>query len=75
MMNLVFKLESHAFNDDEMIPKKYTCDGENISPPLKWKDMSWQNQYSWEDVKDKKKVDDLSLSSNYNIRWAYLQKC
>lgn len=34
---MVFKLESIAFNDNESIPKKYTCDGENLSPPLKWK--------------------------------------
>lgn len=27
---------SKAFKQGEMIPKKYTCDGENISPPLAW---------------------------------------
>ena len=31
-----FKLESTAFPNGGEIPKKYTCDGENISPPLKW---------------------------------------
>ena len=30
------KLTSSAFEDGGMIPAKYTCDGENISPPLKW---------------------------------------
>ncbi|HEY0544021.1 MAG TPA: YbhB/YbcL family Raf kinase inhibitor-like protein [Pyrinomonadaceae bacterium] len=30
------KLTSSAFADGEMIPAKYTCDGENVSPPLKW---------------------------------------
>ncbi len=25
-----------AFDDGGMIPEKYTCDGENISPPLNW---------------------------------------
>ncbi len=30
------KVESAAFAHEGMIPKKYTCDGENISPPLKW---------------------------------------
>ncbi len=30
------KLTSSAFKDGEMIPPKYTCDGENISPPLNW---------------------------------------
>lgn len=29
-------LTSQAFNEKEAIPSKYTCDGENISPPLQW---------------------------------------
>ncbi len=29
-------LTSTAFHDGELIPKKFTCDGENISPALKW---------------------------------------
>lgn len=29
-------LRSSAFNDGDMIPRKYTCDGSNISPPLTW---------------------------------------
>ena len=33
-MNMV--VESPAFRAGDMIPAKYTCDGENISPPLKW---------------------------------------
>jgi len=28
------KISSAAFKDGEMMPKKYTADGENISPPL-----------------------------------------
>ncbi len=35
-----FKLESPAFPNNGDIPKKYTCDGENISPPLKWSGIS-----------------------------------
>ena len=27
---------SSAFEEADMIPSKYTCDGENISPPLQW---------------------------------------
>lgn len=27
---------SSAFNDGTIIPKKFTCDGENVSPELKW---------------------------------------
>ncbi|MEX2033171.1 MAG: YbhB/YbcL family Raf kinase inhibitor-like protein [Candidatus Colwellbacteria bacterium] len=29
------KLESSVFEHEGMIPPKYTCDGENINPPLK----------------------------------------
>lgn len=28
-------IESPAFKNEEMIPQKYTCDGEDINPPLK----------------------------------------
>jgi len=31
-----FKLFSPVFNDGEFIPSEYTCDGVNISPPLRW---------------------------------------
>jgi len=30
------KIKSSAFNEGDMIPKKYTCDGANVSPPLAW---------------------------------------
>jgi Raf kinase inhibitor-like YbhB/YbcL family protein len=30
------KLTSAAFREGDYIPKKYTCDGENVSPPLEW---------------------------------------
>lgn len=30
------KVISSAFEHEGMIPMKYTCDGEDISPPLKW---------------------------------------
>lgn len=29
-------LTSHAFIEGAMIPQRFTCDGENISPPLFW---------------------------------------
>lgn len=29
------KISSSVFRENEMIPVKYTCDGEDISPPLK----------------------------------------
>jgi hypothetical protein len=30
------KVTSPAFKSGEMIPKKYTCDGEDVSPPIEW---------------------------------------
>jgi hypothetical protein len=30
------KITSSAFKEGEMIPKKYTCDGPDVSPPLVW---------------------------------------
>lgn len=30
------EITSSAFKEDEMIPSKYTCDGEDVSPPLEW---------------------------------------
>lgn len=33
------KLESPAFENGEMIPAKYTCDGENIVPPFEISDV------------------------------------
>jgi hypothetical protein len=31
-----FELTSPAFAHSKRIPAKYTCDGNNISPPLQW---------------------------------------
>lgn len=30
------RLISSSFSDGGFIPKKYTCDGEDVSPPLSW---------------------------------------
>jgi len=35
---MAFQLSSTAFSNGDMIPKKYTCDGNDISPPLQWSD-------------------------------------
>ena len=34
-----FEITSTAFENKENIPEKYTCDGEDISPPLSWKSV------------------------------------
>src|SRR5208282_3591332 len=32
-------LESKAFTEGEAIPKKYTCEGKDISPPVAWSEI------------------------------------
>lgn len=32
----LMQLQSSAFANGGMIPSKFTCDGENVSPPLNW---------------------------------------
>ena len=34
---MALELSSSAFGQGEQIPKKYTCDGDNVSPPLRWR--------------------------------------
>lgn len=33
---MMIQVTSAAFADGGSIPSKYTCDGQNVSPPLKW---------------------------------------
>lgn len=33
---MAMELKSTAFLNNQMIPKKYTCEGENVSVPLNW---------------------------------------
>lgn len=33
---MALQIQSSAFSNEGTIPAKYTCDGENISPPLSW---------------------------------------
>ncbi|MBN2456139.1 MAG: YbhB/YbcL family Raf kinase inhibitor-like protein [Sedimentisphaerales bacterium] len=33
------KITSSAFEDGDLIPAKYTCDGQDISPPLQWQSV------------------------------------
>jgi Raf kinase inhibitor-like YbhB/YbcL family protein len=35
---MAFQLTSTAFKHGETIPRKYSCDGQDISPPLAWGD-------------------------------------
>ena len=36
---VAMKITSSAFSDGALIPIKYTCDGDDISPPLVWSDI------------------------------------
>ncbi|HEY6422764.1 MAG TPA: YbhB/YbcL family Raf kinase inhibitor-like protein [Pseudonocardiaceae bacterium] len=36
---MAFTLSSPAFADNGFLPKQYTCDGENVSPPLAWSEV------------------------------------
>lgn len=33
---MAFELTSPAFKEGEVIPKKHTCEGPDVSPPLRW---------------------------------------
>jgi len=35
---MAFSLSSTAFDDGKAIPRKYTCEGDDLSPPLRWSD-------------------------------------
>jgi hypothetical protein len=36
---MAMKIESSAFKEGGLIPQKFTCDGQDISPALAWSDM------------------------------------
>jgi len=36
---MAFSIRSPAFAPGASIPARYTCDGENVSPPLEWGDV------------------------------------
>ena len=33
---MTMKISSPVFSEGDVIPRKYTCDGEDLSPPLSW---------------------------------------
>lgn len=41
---MTFALTSPAFSNGQPIPRKYSCDGMNISPPLKWNSVPQDTQ-------------------------------
>jgi Raf kinase inhibitor-like YbhB/YbcL family protein len=42
---MTMKITSSAFQEGQPIPAKYTCDGENSSPPLKWSDAPAETKF------------------------------
>ncbi len=41
---IALPLSSAAFNEGDRIPSKYTCDGQDVSPPLAWDQPPQQTQ-------------------------------
>lgn len=41
---MTLSISSPAFQDGERIPAKYTCQGQDISPPLKWSQVPDETQ-------------------------------
>jgi len=39
VMKMAIKITSTSFEEEGMIPAKYTCDGIDISPPLEWSNV------------------------------------
>lgn len=37
---MALKIESTVFEEGKPIPRRYTCDGVNVSPPLQWGPLS-----------------------------------
>lgn len=38
------RLDSDVFSHDGQIPQHYTCDSDNVSPPLRWDDLPTETQ-------------------------------
>lgn len=36
---MAIKVTSSVFQDGEMIPSRYTCDGQDVSPPISWQGL------------------------------------
>lgn len=41
----VLEVSSPAFEDGDTMPSKYTCDGENVSPPVRWTQAKNTDEY------------------------------
>src|SRR5262245_6998132 len=58
-----FELRSSAFTENGLIPKKYTCDGSDVSVPLNWNDPP-QGTKSFAVI-----VDDLDAPRGTWVHW------
>ena len=41
---MALRVSSPAFSDGGNIPRKYTCDGQNVAPPLEWSGVPTQSK-------------------------------
>lgn len=60
---MAFQVSSSAFSESQSIPQKYTCDGQNVSPPLQWEGAP-RNTRSFAIV-----VDDPDAPSGTFVHW------
>ena len=63
MLLLNMEIKSLAFKNGAYIPSKYTCDGENVNPPLEITDIP-QNAKTWALI-----VEDLDAPSKTWVHW------
>lgn len=67
MNNPAFQLTSSSFKSGSEIPRNYTCDGENISPHLRWNAFNNPNLKSYVLI-----VDDPDAPTHTFVHWIVL---
>ncbi|KTD21259.1 YbhB/YbcL family Raf kinase inhibitor-like protein [Legionella londiniensis] len=60
---MAFTLSSPAFNSNTNLPSQFTCEGENVSPPLRWEEAP-DNTRSFALI-----VDDPDAPSGTWVHW------
>lgn len=58
-------LQTSAFTNGESIPREFSCDGDNVSPPLRWSDAP-ENTKSFALI-----VDDPDAPGGTFVHWVY----
>lgn len=58
-------LQTSAFSNEEAIPREYSCDGDDVSPPLRWSDAP-SNTQSFALI-----MDDPDAPGGTFVHWVY----